>query len=166
MAAKVPGAVLAALLVAIGLSASCTNTQSTPQPSVCDGVSSEIGGCTAERHTFVGATCEELAVEWGRILDRQVVALLNGPTDPSQAISARLKQAVVILTTDMNTKLGDLGLADTCDVPAFLAGAEPVFSAELRAKVGAALFDSDPVATYDDWLADIARTLAVIDEGE
>ena len=166
MAARFPGAVLVVLLVAIGLSASCATIQSTPHPSVCDGVSSEIGGCAAERHAFVGSTCEELAVEWGGILDRQVLALLHGPTDPSQAISARLKQVIVILSTDMNTRLRELGLADACDVPAFLAAAEPTFSAELREKVGGALFDGDPVATYDDWLADVARTLAVIDAGE
>jgi hypothetical protein len=167
MAAKVSPAVLLALLVAVGLSASCTNTPSTtPLPSVCDGVSSDIGGCTAERHPFVGASCEELAKEFGGVLDRQVVALLNAPTDPSQAMSVRLKQTVVILTTDMNTKLRELGLAETCDVPAFLAVAEPEFSADLRAKVGSALFDGEPAATYDDWLADVTRTLAVIDAGE
>jgi hypothetical protein len=44
--------------------------------------------------------------------------------------------------------------------------AEPEFSADLRAKVGAALFDGEPVATFDDWLADVTRTLAVIDAGE
>lgn len=156
-----------ALLVVVGLSASCAITGSpSPAATVCDGISGDIGGCTAERHTFTATTCEGLAREWATVLDRQVVAILNGPADPVQGVSSRLKQAVVIVTTDMNTKLRDLGLADSCDVPAFIAAAELAFSPDLRAKVGAGLYDGYPMATYEDWLEDTKRTVSVIDAGE
>jgi hypothetical protein len=167
MSTKAPRMLFLALVVVVGLSASCTNSGSpSPAATVCDGISSDIGGCTAERHTFTATTCEGLAREWAGVLDPQVVAILNGPADPIQAESSRLKQAVVIVTTDMNTKLRALGLAQTCDVPAFMAAAEPVFSADLRAKVGSGLYDGAPVATYQDWLADTKQTVAVIDFGE
>lgn len=165
MSTKAPRMLFLALVVVIGLSASCTITAS-PSPTVCDGISSDIGGCTAERHNFTATTCEGLAREWGTVLDRQVVAILNGPADPVQGVSSRLKQAVVIVTTDMNTKLRALGLAETCDVPAFMAAAESAFSADLRANVGAGLYDGYPMATYADWLADTERTVSVIDAGE
>jgi len=81
-------------------------------------------------------------------------------------VSVRLKQALVIVTTDMNTRLLELELVETCDIPAFMAAAEPTFSAELRAKVGGGLYDGDPMATYEEWLDDVKRTLRVIEYGE
>lgn len=57
--------------------ASCTSA-SSPSPTVCNGISSEMGGCSAERHDFIGASCEALAREWATILDRAVVAVLDG----------------------------------------------------------------------------------------
>ena len=165
MPTKTPRMLFLALVVVAGLGASCA-APASPRPTVCDGVSDDIGGCTAERHDFTSTTCEDLAREWATVLDRRALAVLNGPEDPNQAVSVRLKQVVVIVTTDMNTKLRELGLAESCDVPAFVAAAEPSFSADLRAKVGAGLYDGDPMATYQDWLADTKRTLAVIDAGE
>lgn len=156
-----------ASLIVVGLIASCTSSpSSTPATSVCDGISAEMGGCTSARYRFSADTCEGLAREWATVLDGQVLAILDGSPDTAQAVSVRLKQAVVVATTDMNTRLRSLGLAETCDVPAFMAAAEPLLSAELRQKVGAGLYDGNPAATYEEWIADVERTVAVIDAGE
>jgi len=66
----------------------------------------------------------------------------------------------------MSTRLQELGLVESCDIPAFMAAAEPTFTAELRAKVGAGLYDGDPMASYEEWLEDVKRTLRVIDAEE
>ena len=72
---------------------------------MCDGISSEVGGCTAERHIFTGTTCDGLAREWAEVLDRAVVAVLDGPDAvEQQARSVRLRQALVITTGDMTKR--------------------------------------------------------------
>jgi hypothetical protein len=53
---------VATIMVAITVSGSCSSAQA-PSQTVCDGVTSEAGGCTTERHEFVGTTCDDLARE-------------------------------------------------------------------------------------------------------
>lgn len=159
----------AALVVAVG--ASCNVAQlpsgSPPQPSICAGIPADLGGCAADRHTFTGGSCVELAAEWAGVLDKAVIAILDGPAAVNgDARSSRLRQVLVVVTSDMNTRLRALGLADECDAPQFMATAEPLFTARLREGVGAALFDGDPVLTYQDWLDDVGKVLGVIDDGE
>jgi len=155
----------AILLAIVATIASCAPTAS-PSQAVCDGISSEVGGCTAERHKFIGSTCEALGKEWGEVLDRAVVAIIDGPEAVAkQARSVRLRQALVIATADMNTRLQELKLQADCDLPEFMAAAEPTFSEKLRAGVGAALFDGSP-ATYEDWLEDVRKVARSIDDGE
>jgi len=167
MRIRTPVTRIVTIVAVLVLGASCTNPGSSfPSQTVCDGISSDAGGCTAERHSFAATTCDGLAREWATVLDRQVVTIVNGPPDPGRAVSVRLKSAVSIVTIDLNTKLRALDLAADCDVPKFMDAAQPGFSADVRAKVGAGLYDGDPVATYEDWLADVKRTLAIIDDGE
>jgi hypothetical protein len=158
-----------ALLAIVALVASCTPAQqgtSQPSPTVCDGISSEVGGCTANRHTFISDTCEDLAREWATVLNEGVVGVLRGPAEVgNQARSVLLRQVVVISTVDLNSRLAELGLRGTCKVPEFMATAEPVFSAELRAGVGDAMYDSLPPASYEEWLADVQNTVRIIDDG-
>lgn len=63
-------------------------------------------------------------------------------------------------------RLNDLGLLPSCDVPDFLATAEPQFSEELKAGVGKSLFDGAPDASAADWDAAVVRAIRIIDEGE
>jgi hypothetical protein len=152
------------LLAAVAVIASCTSVQ--PSATVCGGISSEVGGCTV-RHKFIASTCENLASEWARVLDLAVVAVLDGPDSVAeQGRSVRLRQVLVITTADMNTRLQELDLKADCDLPEFIAVAEPLFSAKLRAGVGGALFDGNPAATYEDWLDDVRKVARVIDDGE
>jgi hypothetical protein len=48
------------------------------------------------------------------------------------------------------------------DAPKFLAAAEPLFSAELRAKAGSYLYDGTEV-DYAAWKAELLRFLGIID---
>jgi hypothetical protein len=160
--------VLASLLAVIALVASCNPfTAASPSQTVCGGVSSEVGGCTAERHEFTGETCDALAEEWAGALDKAILAVLTGPeVVADQGRSVRIRQALVITTTDMNARLHALGLRDNCDVEEFMATAEPAFSPELRAGVGNALYDGAPPATYEEWIQDVENVARMIDDGE
>jgi hypothetical protein len=162
------GAILV-LLAVVASTASCTLSQSIssqPGPTVCDGISSEVGGCTANRHTFISDTCQDLAREWATVLNEAVVGVLRGPAEVgNQARSVLLRQAVVISTVDLNSRLAELGLRGTCKVPEFMATAEPVFSAELRRGVGDAMYDGLPPASYEEWLTDVRKTARIIDDG-
>jgi hypothetical protein len=159
---------LPVLVAVVALVASCTLSQpstSQPSPSVCDGVSSELGGCTANRHTFTSDSCNDLAREWATVLNDGVVAVLRGPSEVGdQARSVLLKQVVVITTVDLNARLAELGLRNTCDLQEFIATAEPVFSAELRTGVGDAMYDGLSPATYEEWLADVKQVTSIIED--
>ena len=161
---------LAAAVLAGVVAAACASNPlnpTTPRQSVCAGVSSDIGGCTADRHTFTGSTCHDLAVEWATVLDTAVLQVLDGPANANGgARSVRLRQALVITTADLNTRLQALNLEADCDMPEFMSAAEPAFSVAVRERVGASLFDGNPVATYPDWLDDVGRVIRSIDDGE
>ncbi len=156
------------LLAAVAVIAACNAApQASPTQEVCDGISADAGGCTADRHQFTSSTCADLAREWVSVLDPAVVAILDGPAGVNyEGRSSRLKQAVVIATLDMNTRLRALDLQEDCDAPEFMAVAVPLFSDKVRSGAGNALWDGDPPATFEEWLDDVRRTLRVIDDGE
>ncbi len=160
----------AVLLAIVAVIASCTTTPGpSPTQTVCGGVSSEMGGCTAERHTFLSSTCQDLAREWAGILDPALVAILDGPEAVEMnSRSVLFKRTLVITTIDMQTRLTELELLETCDLPEFMAAAEPLFSDRLRADAGGALYGGggNPPATYAEWLDDVRRTVRMIDDGE
>ena len=163
--------VLPVLLAVVATVASCTLSQPTttvqPSPTVCDGVSSELGGCTANRHTYTGGTCQDLAREWATIVNEGIVDVLRGPAVVGeQGRSVLIRQALTLTTVDVNERLRELGLRGTCDVSEFVATAEPLFSAELRAGVGDALYDGLPPASYEEWLADVSKAARILEDGE
>ena len=159
---------LTVLLAVVALVASCTLSlpgSTTPSPTVCDGVSSEVGGCTANRHTFTSGTCEDLAREWAAVLNEGVVGVLRGPAAVgNQSRGVLLRQVLIITTVDVNERLRELDLRGTCDRTEFMATAEPLFSAEHRAGVGAALYDDLPPASYEEWLAEVEETAGIIND--
>jgi hypothetical protein len=126
-----------------------------------------MGGCEPGRHTFTSTTCAALAREWATVFDAAVVGVLDGPEAVNDsARSARLRQALVITMADLNQQLQALSLQADCDLPEFMAAAEPLFSAKVRAEAGNAMFDGDPPATYEEWLADVRKVVRSIDDGE
>lgn len=160
----------ARLLALVAVLAACDVgiTPPTPAPTVCDGVSSELGGCDpAVRHQYTGTTCEAVGAEWGRVLDRAIVGILKGPEEVGgNARSVRLQQALVITTGDANQHLRRHGLIAECDVPEFLAAGTPHFSADLQSGIGAAHFDGNPMSSFAEWLADVQSVVRIIDQQE
>ena len=72
--------VLTTALAAAVVIASCNPPAATapsasvvPEQSVCAGISSDIGGCTADRHALTSSTCDDLATEWADVIDKAVV---------------------------------------------------------------------------------------------
>lgn len=157
-----------ALAAAVAAATSCTVPgTATLTPTVCDGISSEVGGCAGDRHTFTSSSCADLAREWAGEVDKAVVAILRGPkVVNNEARSSRLRQKLSVVTIDMTTRLRELALQKDCDLPEFMAIAEPMFSPELRAGVGDALYDGNPSATYEEWLDDVRSVAKMIDAGE
>jgi hypothetical protein len=135
----------------------------TPTSTLCDGISSEIGGCGVQAE-FTGSDCTEVGREFGRLVDESVLEIIAGPEDVGgNARSVRLKQVVNVLALRADDRLEELDLRADCDSEEFLGAAEVQFSEELRATVGGALYDGDPPATYEEWLADVADSVRVID---
>ena len=156
------------LLMATTTLAACGATGSAPpSQQVCNDISADMGGCTIPRHTYTSSSCADLAREWAGALGPALLTVLDGPPSAGgNGRSVRLHQELVIATADLNIRLRALNLQAQCDVPEFLATAEPLFPSRLRTGVGEALYDGNPVSTYDDWLDDVRRTLGVIDDDE
>lgn len=147
--------------------AACSTVPETPTPSICDGIGADIGGCRSDLPVFEGEDCAAIGREFGAYLNDETLAIVQGPSDvDGEARSVRLKQAMTLMASLANTQLDALGLRSACDAPQFLAAAEPEFSDELRATVGDALFDGQPAATYQEWFADVERSVSVIDTEE
>jgi len=73
---------------------------------------------------------------------------------------------MVITSGNLNERLRTVGLRASCDVPEVMDIAEPLFSPVLKAGVGNAMYDGNPPANYDEWRADLRRTIQVIDDEE
>jgi len=158
---------LGLILMASFLVAGCSPTARPTAPAVCDGIPADLGGCSSARPNFAGSTCRELAGEWGRHVDRQVVAVINGPEDAEgKKRSVRVSDALVLSSIVAGMRLDELGLLASCDVPEFLQAAKAQFSDQLKAGVGSVLFDGSPIATDREWEAALVRAIGIIDEGE
>lgn len=157
---------LAGTLAIAVVTASCSTVgpASTPSPTVCDDVSSDAGGCTTERYSYAGTTCDEVAAEWGAFMDRLVLGVVNGPQSVNnEARSSRLRQVIGIAAIDLDQHLESLNTPVNCSIEDVLARGEQAFSDELRAAVGAAMYDGDPAVTYEEWLNDVRSVLGVLE---
>lgn len=141
--------------------------------AVCEGVSAEVGGCDADQPTYTALTCEGVGQEFGTELDRRVVAIINGAArvdGESQAVRAGHTVFLVTaranqVTARANQHLRDRGMVKTCGGDEFMRAAEARFSPALKARAGDYLYDST-TRPYAEWLADVRRTVGVIDMAE
>jgi hypothetical protein len=152
---------LGCLLVAAFLTSACTpGRASSPTPSPCDGISAEIGGCDPDRPTFSGTTCAEVGAEWGETVDRRILAVIDGPRDVGgKAKSVRISDAMVLAFVLSTLHLDTLGQLSGCTADEYFAAAEPEFTPDLKARIVDALYDGDPVATYDQFIFEVKRVL-------
>jgi hypothetical protein len=154
--------------LALGLLvAGCMGSAEPTQPPICDGISANMGGCDEDQPTYTGATCPELAREWGDEVDRRLSAVIDGPaTVDGEAKSVQQTQVLVLTSTRLSMYMDRTGLLDSCDVPEFLPIAEEEFSEKLREGVGSIIYDGEPVVSYEEWLAGVEKFIAVIDRDD
>lgn len=145
------------LVLAASFVSACGLTSASPSPSSCNGVSAEAGGCRPDLPVFDGTTCAEVGKEWGQAVDGSVLAVVDGPAVANGSHrSARIGDELALAFVTAAGRLEQLGLIGKCGAADFLAAAEPEFGEDLKARVGDALYDGDPIATYDQFL-DMAR---------
>lgn len=161
---RLPSALVAGLILVASLTSACS-VASTPEPTMCDGIPAEMGGCGSQRPTYQGTTCEELGSEWGQHVDARLRAVIDGPAqvDDKQR-SVLIQNELVLATTTVGLRLQKLGLLNTCKVAIFLPAAEREFSDTLKSKIGAVLYDGNPIATYEQFHAEVEYVLGVLDE--
>jgi hypothetical protein len=161
------GIVVACVLIAIvaSLGACGLVAGSTPTPAICDGISAEMGGCSPDRPTFSGTTCEAVGVEFGRQFDKAAVAIIEGPEDTEESKAVRIGNAMSTTASLANSHLRRVGLIKECSASDFLAAAEPEFSDTLRARAGEFLYDGTTV-DYATWRTGLLDLLSIIDMEE
>lgn len=156
---------LAAVIGALGVAVAAAGLFD-PQPEICDNVHRGLGGCDDDQPQFSGTTCDDVGREFGTQLDARVVKILDGPdVVDHERKSARISSTEFLLVTRANQHLRRVGIVQECGLEDFLAAAEPVFSEKLRAQVGNYLFEFEE-HTYDEWLANLRKTLRAIDMDE
>ena len=158
-------AAFAATCLALGvLIAGCLGSAEPTKPPLCDDISATAGGCDADQPAYTGTTCADLAREWGDEVDRRLTAVIDGPAVvEGEAKSAQQTSVLVLTSTRLSMYMDRAGLLDSCDLPEFLPIAEGQFSDKLREGVGEIIYDGEPVVSYEAWLADMERFIAVID---
>lgn len=118
-------------IFAMLLLSSCAPGSGEPPPSVCDGISAEMGGCGSDRPTFAGQTCVEVGTEFGAHLAERAIPLFDGPqTVNGDDRTSRLAQLMIVHAQLANKHLRDTGQAVACDVPEFIAAATDAFPPE------------------------------------
>jgi hypothetical protein len=154
---------LVLFVIFAGITSGCSLAQGTLTPTTCNGISSELGGCAADLPTFTGTTCDQLADEFGPAMDAAVMKVINGPNVVNnEAQSVRLTSANIVITTLATNRMIELGIIEDCKMPAFLDRAALGFSPELKTRVGSIVYDNDPPAGYQDWIAILTRIMGAI----
>lgn len=148
------------LMLVASLAGGCSLVSATPAPSSCDGISSEIGGCDSGLPSFAGTTCEEVGAEWGQAVDTGIRAVIAEPpvVDGKQK-SARISDVMVLAFVRATKHMEATGQLASCRAADFLDAATPAFSDELKAGIGAALYDGSPDATYEQFLAEVQNVI-------
>lgn len=155
-----------AVLMAAVLLAACSGAPPSEAPanSFCNDISAEVGGCDPDAPSFTGETCDELAAEWGREVDRRLSEIIEGgDVIDGEHRSVRAHKALVLPTLLVSARIRELGLTPPCDADAFASSAESTFGDTLRKGVGGVLYDGDPQVTYEQWRAEMVRALAAIE---
>ncbi len=142
----------------------CQTAVASPGPSICNGVSSDIGGCDPDLPTYTGTTCRQLSAEYAGMLEREMLAVLAQPAEVGgEARSVRSFHREVLLTSRLTDRMLELDLIPICDLPDFMLEVDATFSDEFKTRVGALVNDGAPPNTYNDWRTELLRLLSGID---
>lgn len=120
--------------------------------------------CASMIPAFTAIDCATAGAQWGEAVDRLAVDVINGPaTANGEARSVRIRTALILPTTTLGQYLDAHGMLGSCTAADLLAAGEPAFSDELRAGAAAAVYDGQPVATWQQFMDEAARVLSVFD---
>jgi hypothetical protein len=157
-----------AALVILSAIAGCAGAPAVaPEPSICDGIPADMGGCSQQRPVYAGDTCEEVAAEWGTAIETLMTPILDEPAVvDDQQRSSRILGANIVASVTAATHLDEIGLLGTCRSEAFVAAAEAGFSAGFRGRILNVLYDGQPVATWDQFRSELTRGISIIDVSE
>jgi hypothetical protein len=151
-----------ALTVIAAASSGCT-PNAPAAATDCHGIPASMGACDPDLHVFTGETCQAIADEFGPALEAQAMKVVRGPRELSgERQSVRLTNAEIVVTQIASERMIELGIFEDCSMPDFLERASRHFSDEFKSGVGTVLYDNDPPATYDDWIADLSRIMSSI----
>lgn len=151
-------AVLASILSGCGLFPG-----TSAQPSSCNGVPADIGGC-ADAPTYEGTTCEALSAEWGQEVDDRILKVIaEPPVVNDKQRSARIHDVLVLATVTLGLRMGEIGLLGHCSATEILMGAQPAFTAALKIGIVSALYDDSPAASWEQFNTEAMRVLSVLD---
>ena len=134
-------------------------------PAVCDGISSELGGCDPDRATFVATECATIADEFGRQLEAKVLQIVDGPESAEESKAVRVGAVTVVTASLANRHIRRQGLIRECDAETFVADAETAFSERFRSTIGGYLHDG-PVVDYQTWRSTLVTKLGILDVEE
>jgi hypothetical protein len=154
------------LVLVIGAALAGCTLFNAPASTVCDGISSELGGCDADRPSFAGTTCEAVAQEFGDQLDSRLLAIHRGPDSGGESKSVRATDYAIVAASLANLHLRRIGLIRECSAPDFVRVAETRFSEDFRSVAGALLHDGDVPASYAEWRDWLMALMTIIDSEE
>lgn len=154
---------LAAMLT-MSMALACTGSAGDG-PAVCDGVSSELGGCAPDRATYGATDCEGIAREFGSQLEDRIMTIIEGPESNEESKATRIGNVVVVTAQLANLHIRRSGLIRDCTASAFVDTADAGFTPKFKDIVGQYLHDG-PAVDYATWKANLSRELSILDRDE
>lgn len=156
--------IVSALVVVASLLSACSVFPgASARPTLCNGVPADIGGCD-DPPRYEGTTCAALSAEWGQEVNDRILKLIVEPAVVNgEQRSARVHSVLVLATTTLGLRMGQLGLLGECSASDILTGAQPAFTADLKAGIVSALYDDNPPASWKQFNTEALRVLAVLD---
>lgn len=109
---------------------------------------------------FHASTCDDLAKEFAAIADPSMRAVIDGPDQiADDRKSVLVEKMESLLVAAVTARANEAGVIADCTMPDWLQQAEHGFSDRLRATIGAAAYDGNPVIDYQAWLLELSDDL-------
>lgn len=133
------------------------------RPDFCDGLPREIGACSNDRPSYEGATCDQVAAEWGEQLDERVAEVIaQAAASDRKGASSSLYDAEILVTQLANKHMRDRSITGDCEPDGFMTIGERQFSELVVENVGNVIYDGDPKVPYEEWRERIVANVELI----
>lgn len=133
------------------------------RPDFCDGLPREIGACSSDRPSYEGATCDQVAAEWGEHLDERAAEVLaQAAGSDHKGASSSLYDVEILVTQLANKHMRDLSITGDCEADRFMTIGEQQFSELVVENVGNVIYDGDPKVLYEEWRERVVANVELI----